>query len=509
MGWCRAGATHSIGAHFGRTNIRLAIRLAKFGHWWHHLGMSWTSGEKAKFVEIVRLWMDVRQVRPRDLLAVLEQEPDLFEHHVDESKLRNWLRGHTEPPLSALSPIGRYLKMSDDGEEFDPTYLPRQLGIIHESPDEHAAVRLAVRLAKLQTKMEEATRSVAEVGRSEGAANIVRAGLARRFAVAVFPAIEGPPGYGMHVADRLDIAQADGSPTTRDDVWNEPELRTALRSVGAIGSNRGPRWHHAPGRDSGVSHWSISHVGAPSSAAVNLPHLGMKAVSIVATTVDSWVTDVGALLAMFLGYGYTSVRDLATELSGNPTTDEHERRLVHQSFLYRDTPARRVWANHGMTFPAGDKYYPFRDAQGRVDPDILQVVLAESDEQLQFSIERRSHMGMATAISLEQMIESRNELIRRSDEVENLLQIPVTHRQGDTIAHQWTQVLDCVRAILVELKARDVRLHLDHVHERLQRREPGIAPQLLRWLADHGAPYVSGRYSTDSTLGHRRATQHR
>ena len=61
---------------------------------------------------------------------------------------------------------------------------------------------------------------------------------------------------------------------------------------------------------------------------------------------------------------------------------------------------------------------------------------------------------------------------------------------------RWLQVFRCTLAVLQIIAGLGIDGDLRDVHDRLVRSDPQVAPQVLRWLADHDAPFVDPRYRT-------------
>ncbi|GAA1141740.1 hypothetical protein [Ornithinicoccus hortensis] len=426
-----------------------------------------------------------------------------------EDKISAWGRT-TTPSLTVLGPVGRFLRMNDEGdEEYDPTYLLRRMGMLEDLPDQSQAVELAYRIQKLMTRLERLTDRERGRGRSEGTTQVVRAALARGIGAAVHPAVEGPgmeqgdEDYLMHVGDRIDLRRVsvrtgELEELTREEVWaHGQELREALRSAGAVQTRSvNPnvrRWFNVvPGNQ--LSQWTIAHVGAPSRALTPHQHPGIAAVAVSALTPDSWASNVAFLAGLALGYGHTSVWNIAREISGDPVPPIAVRNMVHDQFLSAQTPRRRVWSFVSPEPPAlgRHRYFPFRDVSGALERSVWHFRLVEDDEVLRFQAQRRPGR-------LSDLQRAREEFRARCAAEQDrsaghrVVELPITRPPGSDEGRgpMWTQTFECVRAILVHLQEHAGPLDLRAVHLAALDQEPTIAPSLLRWLADHGTPGVA------------------
>jgi len=400
---------------------------------------------------------------------------------VDEEMVRNWRKGRTHPQLSQLPLIAAALGMTGDTSARglgNPLHLLRQMGLLPHEPDDQELFDAAYRLQKLELKLAEAMDRAGSYGRREGAGGVVRAAVASgSWAVAVWPAIEGTSECPLHVADRLDIRRTDGRATSSDEVWRDPGLKAALRAAYAVPATRSPRWSS----DETVSHWAISYIGSPRGAVVSSPHPGITSVACVALTVDSWINDIASLLAVCIGYGLTTTRDLAMEAYGlhsGATLPEH-RRAAHSALLQRP-PETRVWSHHApLGIPVMDPLLP---PFGRWRDDVLYVWMRESDEVLQQWLERPQSPGTL------------NDLVADRDHVDALVAalnspqiVSVEVERRDSATDRWQQVLEAVSTILTTVVDRGLLSpKMDDVHEMMLREDPDVAVPLFAWLAADG-----------------------
>lgn len=406
-----------------------------------------------------------------------------------EATVAAWRQPHRGTPRLGLLPaIARELGMGrTEHREYDPLQLPRIMGMIPSPPgtsDVNHAVDLAYRVQKLELKLIEAQERAGDQGRRAGAAGIVRAAQASgRWAVANWPAIEGPPDCRLRVAERIDIIRTDTSdptPLTAEEVWADAEMRHALRSAYAIRATRGPRW--ADHSTVPVSSWSILHVGGPTSPLIRVAHPGAPSIAVTALTVDSWANDVASLLATSIGYGLSSSRDMAMEVYGiGPQDQTTDQRLdIHHRFLERP-PKRRCWAHYSGLSSGWDTLLD--TPQKRADPEILHVWLPESDELLERWAQRPGLSGR----DANGMRRDRDKITGHVSQLRDpnrVIVIPV-HETADAAA-RWAQVLDCVQTVLTEATRRGcLPKNLDEPQRLALRHNPELAQPLFAWLDTH------------------------
>ncbi len=413
---------------------------------------------------------------------------------VDEETVRNWRKGKTRPLLAQLPKIAEVLGMGagSPGGQGDPLYLLRRMQLLPAGPGDRELIDAAYRLQKLELKLTQAMDRAGSHGRREGAGVVVRAAMqTSRWAVAVWPAVEGPPSCRLHVADRIDIRRTDNEPTTNQEVWHDQALKGALRAAYAVPATRGPRWS----TDEGTSHWSISHVGSPRSPLVSLPYSGLSSLCCFALTVDSWVNDVGSLIATALGYGLTTTRDLAMEAYGlhsGATLADH-RRAAHETRLERP-PERRVWTHHApLGQPQSD---PLQAGSGVWRNDVCFVWLRESDELLQRFVDRKQLPGL-TLKALQEDRDRVDALITQLPNPPQVIIVDVDRRPP--VDDRWKQVLEGVSSALTQLVDRGFLdpAAVEMIHPTVVRDDPKIALPLLNWLYQDGCPVVAAERSAE------------
>ena len=421
----------------------------------------------AKFQGLLKKTMAEKRVTAADLAKALTTE-DL---PVRREQVENWRRGTSTPPLTLIRPIARVLGI--EGEEIsDSLHILKVMGIIDEPPGSDVVVDTAFRLLKLQTKLEDAHELATASGRRGGAGRVVTAAMASgEWAVACWPVVEGPPGCRMRIADRIDIRRVDGGATDCDQVWADPAMKSALRSARAFPGRYSPRWPDRGEEDEGtIARWAVSHVGAPKSPVVPTAKPELLTMAFTATTVDSWVNDVASLIGLLIGYGLSTTRDMAIEITGTTSHSDIDRAAIHERFL-RETPRRRVWSHFTGIGPA-----PFTDAAGRVNNQVFHVHLVESDELLDYSARWRDrNLGKLRESS--RRAQDQAGLVR----ADRLHLVPMGYREDRD--DRWQLVLEAVRGIYRRLNQQDLLPDdLSLIHQTQWLRERDIVRPLLDYL---------------------------
>lgn len=407
-------------------------------------------------------WMTRREVSASALATLLGPE-------VNEDQVRNWRKGLARPPLHLLPRISEVLGMGGDRPgEHDPAYLLTRMGLLPMTSATDP-ISIAYRVQKLELRYREALERNAAAGREFGASSIARAVTrSGKWAVAVFPAIEGPPDCRMHVADRIDIIRTDGEPTNDEEVFADPLLHQSLRDAYAVRSTRFPRWIS---EDASVSRWSVAHVGAPMSPRRRTTHPGAVAALCYALTVESWVNDVASLLATAIGYGLSTTRDLAMEVTGVSagSTSTAARNLAHSAFL-RQPPKRRVWSHHAV--PTEQVSDPFATRR-----DDVPIVWIREDDVLLEQFARRP--GSEPIEFLKEGRDALDEQVRgRGADV-----LVIEAHGALDIAARWAQVLEHVRRSIEHFENRgllDARTREEW--PQISRSDPDVAAPFLGWL---------------------------
>lgn len=453
-------------------------------------------------------WMELRRYTNKALADAINADADDagLSAPITEQIIKRW-RHSTSPPLQSLKVIGRILGMSNDpagNAPYDPTYLPRAMGILEAAPEHSELIEAAYRLQSIRAKITDAQSTLASATADEGVVNIVRRAMESGLGAAVLPVFEGPRGYPMHVSDRIDLREPQPDRPAPKPI-DHPGLADALQDSFAVVSRRTPRFAVAADAAPPVtlSPWAVQYVGRPRPGIVHRPHDGVPAVVVTSVTTTPWTDDVGALVAMVLGYGFTTTRELARELVKDPYRSDHLRNDIHDNFLSAATPTRRVWSHHGSILSGDNPYAPFRDAQGRVTNQLVQICLVEDDASLlhtaQFPPGRLGGGRPVDEVSSEfdELRRQRDTMVARAEELTGnvrVFSLPVTFSPEPD--ERWLQVFRCTLAVLQIIAGLGIDGDLRDVHDRLVRSDPQVAPQVLRWLADHDAPFVDPRYRT-------------
>lgn len=420
-----------------------------------------------RFPEILRNYMAgpplISSVR---LAARLGVPPDM---------VNSWRRGRARPELKYLTRIATEVAALQGVPDVDPGLLLRRMGALPDPPSPSEAVRASIRLQKLELRLADSLARIREFGRTGSAASIVAAAQkSRQWAVAVWPTWEGPTGHHMHVADRLDLRRLDGAPA---DVWADPCLREALRDVYATPSGAHPRWtdHDETPYE---RFWAIHHVAAPRSPTVPRPWPGLDSIACYAIGDDVWAHDVGALLAMVVGYGLTTTRDLAVDMEGvmESADQRRERQAIamaaaHES-IAADPSSRRVWTHHGAVTTPAQVFAPAT----RADRPGGVVWLRETDDHLAALTDRAAAARTA---------ELRAELDRELPANHRVVVIDVEHFADRDL--RWERAMGDVLAIVRAWVGCGILpaspSEYAAVRSRL-RDERGVGDVLLDWLAE-------------------------
>lgn len=450
-------------------------------------------------------WMSLRRCTNRALAHNINENLASagLSAPVDEQIIKRW-RHSTSPPLQALKVIAHVLAMSGDptGQApYDPTYLPRVMGILDQTPENTELIEAAYRLQDLRARISDAQTLLTGIHLDEGVPRIVRAARNSGLGAAVLPVYEGPIGYEMRVSDRIDLRDArPGMPAP--DPADHPELAAALRDAFAVVSRRLPRFGAERDLTDGVSPWAIQYLGRPRMGLLGHSHTTVGAIAITSVTGASWLDDVGDLVALVLGYGFASARELARELVSDPYTAHELRTDIHENFLSAAVPQQRVWTHEGAGLTSGGADAPFRDKSGNVQPGIIHVFLNQDDASLERSARHpagtaRDRTDEEAAAVLKSAIATRDEALARARRIGPgqrvyVVDVPLRTRREE----RWEQVFQSALAVLRIIESQGAAMELGDLHDRLVVREPALAPTVLRWFADHGAPFVEPRFGS-------------
>lgn len=405
---------------------------------------------------------------------------------VKEETLRSWRRGRSRPHLDQLADIADAVATLRARPRWQVhKELLSAMGLFRDSATAEEVLDAAHRYERLQQKAAAAAEQAARFGRVAGASAVAQAAVStREWAVAVWPAVEGPADCRMHTADNIDFRRTDGRPVRQEEVWDHPILKTALRASYAIPAHGGQRWHG--GED--VSSWTILHLGLPRSPLRTTVWPGLATVQFFALTRASWVVYLADLTATALGYGLSTTRDLVLEAYGARYDDASPEHLweAHR-YLSERPPSRRVWAHYG--WHEGSAETPFDHHGGPWRDDVIYVWLKESDEMLAnvmaYGGQDARGTDLATLLAAKSRLEEAVTALRNPDQV-----ITVDCASRTARDERWAQVLNQTRATLSALDDMDAvelsRPGLMRVHEQLGSGSAG--EDLLSWLRSKGWP---------------------
>ncbi len=406
---------------------------------------------------------------------------------VSEERVISWRRGRSRPDLRFLPLIATEVGAMRGEFTVDPALLLRRMGVLPDPPSPSEAVQASIRLQQVELRLADSLARLRAFRRTESAASVVAAAQnSGNWAVAVWPTWEGPDGHRMHVADRLDFRRLDGMPA---DVWADHDLRLVLRNVYATPSGAHPRWTDHD-ETASVQFWAIHHVAAPRSPTIARPWPGLESIACYAIGDDVWAHDVGAMLAMVLGYGLTTTRDLAVDMGGVMHPDGREDggtgeathldagRRQRQAEAMAEAHAaiavaprqRRVWTHHG-TVVAPELVF----AQVTRHPSGGVVWLRETDRHLASLADR----GAAERISA-----LRSELDRLVPDDRRMIVIPVDHVEDRHL--RWERAMGDVATIVRTWVERGILPGSGVAYAPIFRglaEDRGIGDVLLDWLA--------------------------
>ncbi|WP_420879082.1 hypothetical protein [Rhodococcus sp. (in: high G+C Gram-positive bacteria)] len=308
---------------------------------------------------------------------------------VSAKQVRDWRRRHSRPLLSQLPELSDSWARGQGGPS-DPLFFARMVGAVPDSGvgDE---IWLQGRVAELRRELHEVESIVREADTSEATGRIVAAATAsREWAVAVQPAVEGPDGVSMHVADLLDFRRVDAAIRLSDSADKRLERQALERTLHAAMSRYSvlyaptlpSQWSSSAdttSEDPMRLRYSVRHSVAQRSPVQLWEKAGIHSVAVVSLTLGPWTADVAALVARLLGYGFNSTTVLAQAHRPNGAIPTEEEAADYRSRVHRELIARPwhryVWAHAcdrtepGLFLPKGDS-------------DTCFVWLRESDELL-------------------------------------------------------------------------------------------------------------------------------
>lgn len=171
--------------------------------------------------------------------------------------------------------------------------------------------------------------------------------------VAVTPGYEGPPGYLMHVTDRLDFRKTDRTPVPHDSdslsIQLERLLADEFGTFDVVASPNTPgRWvdREDTSKNDDVVRYSVDHIQRQTTPHAPTPYTNLRSVSVVSGWLGLWAQDTAAVLARLLGFGFTSTRALGKTGFGFGTVDRRREQAVQVHHQLMTQPWRRyVWGH--------------------------------------------------------------------------------------------------------------------------------------------------------------------
>ena len=293
------------------------------------------------------------------------------------TELADWLRLRSRPALRDLSKVARALGITT-GE------LLADMGILEEPTRADDATRLSLLVLELRQRLAEQ----AGAGQSNAAVgDLVRTALQTgRWAVAVWPALEGPADVRVHSSDRLSFRQL--SPTKAD---RANALQVLLADIGAELS-RLPAVEYFPEvtpgwpsrRHDDELHFALLHHTAPRPPSRMTMAGALDGVLVCAMTRRSWAHNVASLIAQSYGYGFTSTDRLVDVHYGRLEDPwlRVERREEFFGEMLRNPPERYTWTHFAPGVPEHPD--PLVEAlERRPAPGCAVVYLRESDAAIE------------------------------------------------------------------------------------------------------------------------------
>lgn len=448
-----------------------------------------------------------------DRLAIAAQEARLAgerkrtlrslaeEMGASEDLLKYWRFKRRKPPITQLPKIAEVLRAGASEERsHDPLYFFHLLGVIPAPPPrelQERVVDVAFRLQKMQLDFAQAQDDAGTYGRRGGSTAILKAALAsERWGVAIWPAFEGPDSCMMKVSDRIDFTRLDPddrTPLTAGEVWADPLMRKALRAAYALRTSRTPRW--ATFTDRPTSQWSVPHIGSPMAPLVEKPYPGAPSIALSSITNASWVNDVASILALVIGYGLSTTRDLAMDI-GEPSPEmdvtSELKLMVHGRWLQMP-PLRRCWSHHSVM--SGNWENPFTyPGEGSQSEAVVHVWLEEDNDLLSRWADFTPPSGLQRP--------TQDALIAEKERILEQVQVlkrdhPLIHlkvRNLEAPGARWEQVLSHVMKILDTCIEQDfLPRNLSYAHTLASNRDPGLVFAVSNWLVSRGCKAVFDR----------------
>jgi hypothetical protein len=231
-------------------------------------------------------------------------------------------------------------------------------------------------LAANQTLLEQ----VSKLSRISGAALVARSVLESQslaeWAFACCPAIEGPSGYELHVANRISLV-ATGVPELTDDevrLLAIQELGDALTTAGAVSIGDVDQKQFPVAKGIAKSLWSVEVLDASRPPHPSVAKAQYDRIVILSTSSRAWPSDVGSLIAYRLGFGYANDCHAAITLFGYPAPGARETAAGFQ-VLTSSAAHLGQYVVSGCIYRSGQ---PFDDS---TQHPILDFVTQHDDEQ--------------------------------------------------------------------------------------------------------------------------------
>jgi len=296
------------------------------------------------------------------------------------TEVADWLRLRSRPPLRELPRIARALGMA-------PDMLLTEMGLLDGPVTAASDAQLSLEVLELRQRLAE--QSIDPTGTTAAGRVMEVAHASGHWAVAMWPAIDGPADVRVHTADQLtfrllphvQVTEESSDALLRDDLGALLDLLLATE----VDASRTPVWPSAEW--SGERHFSIRRHAVP-RAPVRVSQVGeLSSLLVCSLTSRAWPNSVAALLAEALGYGYTSVGQLVSVHEG-PITDRetrHERREEFFGQMLARPPLRYVWS-HFAPAPRDGSDAMLRLAAEGWAPGLAVVFLRADDEVLDESL---------------------------------------------------------------------------------------------------------------------------
>lgn len=319
--------------------------------------------------------MDASRIGPTAMAKYLGRED-----RITPSTITKWRAGSQHPRLADLPAVAVALGV-------DPVDVAIELGVLPGSYAGGVQIDMAIRLAEFQAHIADLHAERMSQSIQSGMANLLNAVLQKqRWGLAVQPAVEGPPGQQLRLANRLAFRRTDDVQPRVEDVLSDfgPQLRELHASSSYIGGWPADGDVAPPVRFS-VPVYTQPH--RPSGPA----HAYCPAVVVLSTTIKSWAPVFSRHLADDLGYGLTSGLDLAASTHNKSIDLTVSKERADQSFLLiRNAPARYVSYHYESSEVRDSRTM---EALSTMPADDTKIVwMREDDQLLQFAVNHRSDL---------------------------------------------------------------------------------------------------------------------